>query len=178
MPAFVVEDGTGLLAATSYISVADADDYLSIKAELLSVEWTGITTEFKEDYLMWATRLLDQRARWAGQKTVTASPLQWPRSWVCDRNGLSVDPNSVPSQVEAATVEIAYHLAVEDTDPAAPNAASAGGIKRLKADVLEIEYQDNAVIAANYFPVGLNQILSPLGAMPGGGSGFARVIRG
>lgn len=175
---FNVEDGTGEDDSNSYCTVAFADDYLSVKTASFTTTWGALTNTQKENALMWGARVIDQRARWRGVRANEVQAMAWPRIGVLDRDGYTIADDVVPLQVQQANVEMAFHLITEDVDPSAPGAGSAGGIKRLKAAVLEIEYQDNAVITPNYFPVGLNQLLSPLGSVGGaGGSGFARIIR-
>jgi hypothetical protein len=177
MPTFVVEDGTVVADATSYCTLAFADDYLSVKPAATIADWEALTDDEKEAFLMWATRLMDQRVRWRGTLADPDSALQWPRNGVYDRNGNLIPNDEVPLQVQQATVEIAFHLLNENVDPSAPGSAAAGGIKSQKLGPLEIVYQDNAVFTPNYFPVGINQLLSPLGSLPGGGSSAARIIR-
>lgn len=174
MPAFVVEDGTGLDDATSYASLQEADDYLSLRPGYAAWEDADNT----EELLMWATRLLDQRTNWRGYKQVNDSALRWPRYGVTDRDGISVAYDSVPTPVKHATIEIAFHLLTQNVDPSAPISTS-GEIKRVKADVLEVEYFENTATATtNYFPVGINDILFGLGAISTGtGSKFARILR-
>ncbi len=175
MANFIVETGAGLTDATSYVSTDEADDYLSIKPNY-SV-WEAL--EEPESYLIWATRLLDQRAVFRGSKSVDDSALRWPRQGVLDRDGLTVAYDSVPKPIKDAVIEIAFHLVTQAVDPSAPAASSSGQIKRIKADVVEIEYvEGTAGNTTNYFPVGINDILAGLGSLQGGGgSRFGRILK-
>lgn len=182
MPTFIVEDGTGLDNATSYVSVAEADDYLSIRPNI--DDWTELDSTEKEAKLMWATRLLDQRARFYGRKTDNANGLEWPRIGVTDKNGAVVPYDVVPEPIKDATVEIAFYLLVNSLDPALPpggGGVAGGAIKRIKADVVEIEYTEGTAASAvtTYFPLGINDILAGLGTLigAGGGRGFGRILR-
>lgn len=171
---FTVEDGTGVVGANSYASLEDAEDYIGVKPN--SAAWAD--SDDQEAYLMWATRLLDQRVRWAGCKAAQANALAWPRLYVYDREGFVIAPTELPKEVKAATIEIAYHLFSQAVDPSAASSSGGGGIKRIKADVLEIEYQDGASSSSSTpFPIGLNAILSPLGTINTGGAGFGRILR-
>jgi hypothetical protein len=171
---FVVEDGTGLTTATSYVSTQEADEYLSLRPNYAA--WDA--AENVEELLMWATRLLDQRATWYGNKQVNESSLRWPRYGVNDRDGIAIPYDEVPLAVKHATIEIAYHLLTQNVDPSAP-IATAGEIKRVKADVVEVEYfEGTARATTNYFPVGINDILRGLGSISTGtGSKFGRILR-
>lgn len=182
MPAFVVEDGTGLTNATSYVAVADADDYLSIRPNIDS--WEDLDSAGKEDYLMWATRLLDQRARFRGQKYDATNALEWPRVGAVDKNGMVVPYDIVPKPIKDATVEIAFYLLVNALDPAMPpggGGTAGGAIKSIKADVIEIVYTEASAASAQtiYFPLGINDILAGLGTLASGmgGKGFGRILR-
>lgn len=177
MPTFVVETGEGLTNATSYVSVAEADDYLTVKPDATIAGWVALTSGQKEDYLMWATRLLDQRGTFQGTKTVDESSLRWPRAWVYDRDGLLLPDDEIPEQIKAATVEIAFNLLEQNVDPSSPGSSTSGGIKSLKADVVEIEYFEGGSASNNAFPKGINDILAPLGSISGGGPGFGRIVR-
>lgn len=179
MVAMVVEDGTGLSNANSYSSVAEADDYLSIKAATLYAVWSALNTTQKEGYLMWATRLLDQRANYQGSKSVSTSALRWPRTGVTDRDGISLAYDEIPPAIKSATVEIAYNLVSKAVDPSAPAADPTGALKRVKADVVEVEYvEGSASPGSDYFPYGINEILSGLGSISTGtGSRFGKILK-
>jgi len=178
---FEVETGDGSETANSYCTVAYADDYISIKSN--ATAWLALTDADVEKYLMWATRLLDQRASYAGTKVYPAGALEWPRAYVYDRNDLPVCNDCVPKQIKDATVEIAWNLFENDVDPSdsGGTSGSAGGaIKRIKADVVEIEYTEGTTgTSGGDFPKGINTILSPLGSLRGGGSGmgFGRILK-
>jgi hypothetical protein len=71
----IVEDGTGLATAESYVSVADADAY---HLAMGNAGWTGTTT-VKEAALRRATQYLDARYRFRGTAKTTTQALLWPR---------------------------------------------------------------------------------------------------
>jgi len=179
LPDFVVEDGTVVDDASSYISIDDADDYLSIKPN--STALADVAEATRENYLMWATRLLDQRAFFQGVKTDEDSTLRWPRQGVIDKDGNLVASDEIPQGIKDATVEIAYHLYSQSVDPSAPpsTSAAASGIKKIVAAEVSIEYQDaaNLVSNNNLFPGGINRLLSPYGSIVGAGSGFGLIRR-
>lgn len=178
MPTFTVETGEGLADATSYVSVAEADDYLSLRPSITS--WSALTSTEKETKLMWATRLIDQRATYRGVKYGTTGALRWPRSGVTDCDGVAIPYDEIPDELKAAVIELAFHFVSQSVDPSVPSAsASSGGeIKRIKADVIEIEYTEGTTGTTNYFPVGINTILRCIGSLKtGSGSRFSRILR-
>jgi hypothetical protein len=78
--------------------------------------------------------------------------------------------------------EVAFFLYNEEADPSAPPSQSgaAAGISKLKADVLEIQYNQSATVTSNTatFPPGLNLVLKPIGSLQGvGGNRFQRIMK-
>lgn len=104
----IVEDGTGLADAQSYVSAVDADAYFLARANSV---WAAATPEAKEAALVRATQALDgdhfvRGGYWPGWRATEAQALDWPRThaWDVDRYPL-VD--CVPRGVKNATCEAA-----------------------------------------------------------------------
>lgn len=113
MVAFVVEDGTGLASATSYVSVEEADDFASLNIHNFAV-WDALDDADKQNLLMYVSRVLDSRTVWKGDQTTTLQGLAWPRTGVVDRYGNAVSSTSVPYNLRMAVVELAKHTMTED----------------------------------------------------------------
>lgn len=116
--ALVVEDGTGLDNAESYLSVNDADSYFETMrgdASEYASDWLSDTTTdpIKEACLRWATKLIDKLWRWDGQKSTTTQKLRWPRSYVYDDEGDQVEGDEIPDDLKWAVAEQARALLVE-----------------------------------------------------------------
>lgn len=75
----VVEDGTGLPNADSYLSIASADVY---HAAMGNTDWASVPAALKEAALRRATQYLDTRYNWRGQPLTTTQALVWPRTSV------------------------------------------------------------------------------------------------
>ncbi len=73
--ALVVEDGTGLDTAESYVSVSDCDAY---HTKMGHDAWTG-STAVKEAALRKATQYIDARYAFLGTVVDEDQALQWPR---------------------------------------------------------------------------------------------------
>lgn len=74
----IIEDGTGLAEAESYISVADADSYCS---KLGHAAWlAGLAEDKKETALRQATSYIDARYPFRGEKLTDDQALEWPRA--------------------------------------------------------------------------------------------------
>lgn len=102
---FIVEDGTGVIGATSYASVEAADDY----AEFWDfTEWELLDLEQKEKCLIKATLYLDSNLSYPKRILTTDQGLNYPREPFTDLNGRLVE--GVPEAIEEATVRIAILL--------------------------------------------------------------------
>lgn len=102
---FVVEDGTGLSNATSYVSVADARAYWAD----VGVTFSQTDTEL-EQALVAATRYIELRfsGQFRGHLVVINAPrqrLSWPRYNVWDCDGLLLASDEVPEVIKNATSE-------------------------------------------------------------------------
>ncbi len=116
--ALIVEDGTGINNAESYISVTDADSYFSSKrgdAATYNSDWASgsTTTAIKEACLRWGTRLLDKYWAFDGEKSTTTQKLRWPRTGAVDDEGDKIAGNSIPDDLKYATAEMARALLVD-----------------------------------------------------------------
>ena len=110
---FVVEDGTGLEAANSLLSVADAD--LIDENFTSSALWVAATSAVKENALREATRYLNYEYVWNGFKVVLDQGCQWPRSEVYDEDYNYVDSASIPQRVQEACLYLAVKVVEGDT---------------------------------------------------------------
>jgi hypothetical protein len=168
---FTVEDGTGLSTATSYVSVEDADDILTMNIHAGPI-WDALTQEEKERLLSWASRYLDERTNWFGRRVVETSALRWPRSGIRDRDGIVIPSNSIPRQLKAAVAEMARYLIAEDRTTEREQDA----LTRIKADVVELEFSEGYRLAR--VPEHMDSLLRGLGTINGGnGIKFKRILR-
>ena len=113
--ALIVEDGTGLAGAESFISVANASAYHTARG---NAAWAALASDtIREQCLRKATDYMEQafRLRWAGYRTTVTQALSWPRGDVPipDSPGLLagypgyLDDDVVPDAVENACAELA-----------------------------------------------------------------------
>lgn len=133
----VVEDGTGLANANSYVSLADADAYFDARSH--ATAWTALVTAGDDDarnrLLITATNLIDREAisrygGWLGSPLKSTQRLAWPRAWVPVADPLEIVPatysfggisgiqyvasDAVPRFIKEATYELALLTATED----------------------------------------------------------------
>ena len=161
----IVEDGTGLADAETYISVSDANTYHAARG---ATAWAALSESDKEAALRRATDYMGQayRPRWAGQRATSTQALDWPRTGVVV-DGYEVASTVVPSAVSRACAELALRASAEELSPDLER-----GIKRERVDVIETEY-DTASPQAKRFRA-VDQLLS---AYLSGGGAFLRVVR-
>lgn len=136
MVAFVVEDGTGLSTATSYVDVTFSDDYLG-------ATW-AVDTATKQSALISATEYAD--ARWGellkSKPLLETQALELPRFQLYDRYGNLIE--GVPDDWKKAVCLYAQSSVAGALYPT-PSTASSKDVKRKKTVVgpitTELEYQ-------------------------------------
>ena len=111
--ALIVEDGTGLANAESYISVADCDTIL-VSWGRSSSAWVALDETTKEAQLRNSTMYIDSTyaGKWSGEVVNNTQSLSWPRLNAYKANGQSIPSDEVPSEVLRA----ASFIAVESID--------------------------------------------------------------
>lgn len=167
---FLVEDGTGLAAATSYVSVEDADDIIAVNIHA-DAKWVDLALADKEKLLSWASRYLDNHVRWKGCKTVEASALRWPRKGVVDRDGQLIPEDVIPQQLKIAVASFATYLIDTDRSTERPQ----DGLAMIKVDVIELEFREGYKLPK--IPSHMGHLLEGLGTVKSNRIGFARIIR-
>lgn len=163
--ALIVEDGSGLANAESFISEADADLYHENRG---NTTWDSVAE--KEAMLRRATDYMEQayRLRWTGMRVTTTQRLSWPRAWVPIPDAPSgygsvggyVEQNVVPEQVKAACAELALLASTGDLNPVLDRVTT-----REVVGEIEVEYQPNSPQYKRYRSV--DMLLEPfLGGSP------------
>lgn len=96
----IVENGTGLTDANSYVSVEFADDYFSARGVS---EWDNLETEKKEQLLIKATDFIDCIYQWKGKKEFESQALRFPRVNLRDYEGMEI--KGIPSCLKQAVCD-------------------------------------------------------------------------
>lgn len=137
---FVVEDGSGLTNSTSYTSVATADLYMT-DLHPADATWAAASTDDKQNALMDATRYLDLTygSRWSERRTNQVQVLDWPRTFVEDRDGFSIDADEIPLKLQYAATEMAWRALTETILPDTAVGADRISRKRTKVGPIETE---------------------------------------
>ncbi|GJE00556.1 DnaT-like ssDNA-binding protein [Methylobacterium isbiliense] len=191
----IVENGTGLPDAESYVSVAEACAYHLARRNDAWLD-PEVPDEFREAALVRATAFIDAtyRDRFPGYRVQgRVQALEWPRvsafTLVPDngrsaaflpgqdplfRSGVDAIPSTeIPREVVAAVCEAALR---ELTEPGSlsPDLERGGAIKRLAAGSVEIEYAGGAPASTTFQAIGLALASLLLPANPYSG----RAVRG
>lgn len=166
--ALVIEDGSLVAGATSYVSVAEARAYAAARASTLPADDAQV-----EAALIVAMDYLESlRGEYQGRKVDPATQdLQWPRVGV-QLDGWDVPPTTIPKILKDAQCQLALESAAgTDLMPT----GDGREVIREKVDVLETEYAPGAGGAPQPFFAKVNALLQPL--LSAGGFGGIKVIR-
>jgi hypothetical protein len=106
----IVENGTGVPDADSYVTVLEADTYVTNRG--LSLSWLALDDTAKAALLVRACDYMNAayRGRWKGFRRSDTQALDWPRQGVMLDDmpyGATVKFDIVPGQVKAAQIELA-----------------------------------------------------------------------
>lgn len=165
----MVEDGTGIVTANAYATADEVTDILSVNPQS---KWSVISDDAtKENLIIWASRLIDQRVKWNGRKTFETSGMGWPRCGVRNKEGCLIDDNIVPNEVKIAVAVLADQLLAGN--PEAVN--TANNLTQLTVDVITLKFDVD--IIANKYTSELTYILKGLGWLSFGTGGPKRIIK-
>lgn len=149
--ALIVEDGTGVDNANSYVDLTFADDYFSQRGVQ---SWADASVQDKEVALIKATDYIELRFRdrWKGLLSEEVTTLSFPRTYLYDRKGQPV--TDVPGDVKKAVCEYALRAINSDLLPDPVSSDNGGNIKRVYERVgpieSETEYQQGHYVFRPY----------------------------
>ena len=157
----IVEDGSIVTGAESYISVADASTYHSNRG---NAAWAALATDaIREQCLRKATDYMEQayRSRWQGCRIGETQALSWPRYDV-NVEGYDVDSDVVPTAVKNACAEFALKAATAELSPDLTQ-----GVVSESVGQISVTYDKSSPQATRYKAI--DAILSPYLKAGGGG---------
>jgi hypothetical protein len=102
----------GAANANSYSTMTEAEDYMENRLHISN--WTGANDNDREAALLWATALLDRLCNWDGSKASDTQALRWPRTFIYDVDGKTVNSATIPQFLKDAAAEFALHLIGSD----------------------------------------------------------------
>lgn len=139
--ALVVEDGTGINNANTYVSLAYVDTH---HADRNNTVWDDFTDPEKEASIIRATDYIEKRfgRRFVGIRRSHEQALEWPRLDAFDNDGfLLTSVDDVPRQLEKALAEYALRAALcgvlaPDPLPPVPKQSLESGAPDRNTDVI------------------------------------------
>lgn len=153
--AIIVEDGSGVLNANSYVSVDDAREYANSRGTELPEDDDEVAS-----MLIRASDYLEaQECRYQGKRTSPSQALAWPRSGVvlnCD----ALPANVIPKSLIAAQVQLA--MAINAGFDLQPNISPQDYVTREKVGPIETEYADPTKVGIMPTFGAANALLAPL----------------
>lgn len=149
--ALVIEDGTGVAGANSYVTVEEVRSYSDDRGIDLPTEDTDL-----EKLIVQAMDYLETyRSQYQGEKTDPAQLIQFPREGVVIE-GYDLPNNEIPDLLKQAQCQASGDA--YDTD-LIPN--EGADVKKEKVDVIEVEYADSSMSQGPTFTK-VESLLQPL----------------
>ncbi len=131
--ALIVEDGSQVVNANSYNSVAEIRSYADARGYDLPVDDADV-----EILAIQATDYLESfRSRYQGNVVSSTQELQFPRTGVV-LDGYYLESDIIPKLLKRAHAQATVEAYSSDLMP-----NDSQSVKKEKIDVIEIEYQDN-----------------------------------
>lgn len=173
---FVVEDGTGKTDATTYLSVAE----LKQQWDNYGYDYSTLTDDNIEVLLNKASKVVDLQygGRWPGARRYASQRLQWPRVNAYYRDGYSIGVDSIPQEIKAGVIEMAF--AINGNLDVQPINTDAGELESERVSVAGAVSESKSYFqgTARTHPKisAVTDALSPLlASSPYGGMDFVRV---
>ena len=134
---FEVENGTGKSDATSYVSVAEFEQYWLNKG----VDYTGASYPDTtiQAWLNIATEYIDEHYAFYGYATdYDTQALQWPRTGLRDNKGNLIDGDDIPTELKNAVFRMAREAISGTVDL---EAKRAEGVQSKRIGPVSITYK-------------------------------------
>jgi hypothetical protein len=183
--AFIVEDGSGLTEANSYVSVAWADSYFASSMD--RDDWDFLDLEDKQAALIQATSIIDDFWEFNGVVLRYTQALQLPRYGMPDRSGRSlIRSNEIPMAARQATAELALFLRRQrDSGVTEVASASDGDVSKVEIGPIAVTMAASSSSSGSSSSVTTAPLLMPRSVymklrglgMPRYGYGSGRLVR-
>ena len=165
--ALIVEDGTGLSTAESYVSVTEATTFHAARG-VADALWADLDTDVKEAALRKACDYMVQtyRGRWKGFMKSQTQALDWPRYYVFPDPAFvyALASDSVPVLVKNACCALALKAT---TTVLLDDITATGAVIHEQVGPLSVNYEPNGQRTARYPAIdrGLSSLLQDSGSI-------------
>ena len=151
----IVEDGSGVANANSYITLAEARSYAIQRGVTLSATDSALEVDLIKsmDYLE------SQRSNYKGVKTSPTYALQWPRYGV-SIDGTEIASNVIPVELKNAQAQLA--MAIATGVDLLPTATGAAFVVSEKVGPIETKYAENVSTSGVPIVRAVDALLAPL----------------
>jgi len=138
--ALIVEDGSGVSNANTYVDVDYVDSYCNLMnyTAWTDAEDTPAETQKKESAIYRAMQFFES-LKYLGTKVEYTNPLSFPRQYIYLETGDEFPTDEIPTELKNAVAEGAY-LEYSSSGSLFVQGGDTKRVKRKKIDVLETEY--------------------------------------
>ena len=138
--ALIIEDGSIVSGANSYVTISGANEYFTAYND---TRWLiGVSDVNKEAAIMKGMRYIES-LDWKGTTVSGSQPLQFPRTGLEDRDGRDVATNVVPEVVKRAVYEAAVR-SVSGPAPLQPDLERGGRVSAEQVGSISRAYSRSA----------------------------------
>lgn len=127
----IIEDGSGVPGAQSYVTAAEAVAWVTARGLTLA----GTEAEVEQRLLTAMDMVESYRSQFSGVKSSGGNQLQWPRMGVL-LDGEPLEDNTIPTELKSALICFAYESQTTELQPTVSSQTTA----KEKVDVIEVEY--------------------------------------
>lgn len=135
----VLETGSGISGANSYVSLAVAAELLAEVS--VTTAWANVSEPLREALLARAASIIDADFSFRGEVLLVTQGLSFPRKNLLDRDKREI--TGIPRMLKEANAEFAYALS-QNTDIISDPGASS--VDQLKVGPIELKISDSAKI--------------------------------
>lgn len=154
----IVEDGSNVVGANSYVSVATAREYAGNRGVILDADDDKVAAQL----IVGMDYIEARECDFQGWRTYDDQALSWPRTGVL-MNCKAYAVDGIPSQLKGALVQLV--MAQEAGIDIAPNSSSDDFITEAKVGPLNVKFANPAQIGSGDLSPNLtavNSLLNPL----------------
>ena len=170
-PEFIVEDGSIVENANSYLTVAESNQLMYFDIYRFA-DWEGRPDAEKEKRLVMATSYLDTAFEFAGRRVSTEQALDWPRRdiYSAEHGGFLPD-DAIPKNIKLATIE----LAIWFTERESSDYSGGDNIDMLRTEDIEMTF--DTAQTTSVLPQKVLLLLRSLASFAGGAISCGRIVR-
>lgn len=186
-PTLIVEDGTGLSTANTYVDVTYVETYLANTGR--DVDWLLLTSDQKTILVYRSATFIEDlyRGKWKGYITNSVEPrqnLSFPRRYLYDEEDVLVPYNVVPNRIKEAQCEACLLFVNNLADPDTvlyPEVDPEGQLRRVsigQEEVLKEFFKNNNFSEETRFLTLEKKVLPYLKIAPNSKWGCVPKVRG